>query len=74
MKDGRCPKCEHTRIATTRFVVYLGAGVSGPTIDLYVCADCRYCEHYMVGSVEERVNVLDSWKWVRPADRGPFRE
>ncbi len=73
MKDGRCPKCEGSRIATTRFVVYMGAGVSGPTIDLYVCADCKYCEHFMVGSVEERVNVLDSWKWVLREEGGPFR-
>ncbi|MEZ4335831.1 MAG: hypothetical protein R3B82_04310 [Sandaracinaceae bacterium] len=55
-------------------MLYLGAGVSGPTIELYVCADCRYCEQYMVGSVEERVQVLDAWKWVRPEDRGPFRD
>ncbi|MBX3270366.1 MAG: hypothetical protein KF729_08890 [Sandaracinaceae bacterium] len=73
MKDGHCPKCEGLRIATTRYTLYLGAGVSGPTMDLYACADCRYVEQYMAGSVEEKVLVLDSWRWVQREGEGPFR-
>jgi len=54
-------------------VVYVGGGVSGPTVDFYVCAQCKYCEQFMVGSVEERVSVLDSWSWVQREEGGPFR-
>ena len=72
MNGGRCPKCASTRIATTRFTQYLGAGVSGPTFRLYVCAECRYSEQYMDEPVEPRVAVLDAWHWLQP-DRGPFR-
>ena len=73
MKDGRCPKCEGGRIATTRYSLYFGAGVSGPTVDLFACADCRYTEHYMGGSVEEKVLVLDAGRWVQREGEGPFR-
>lgn len=72
MQDGRCPKCGGQRIGTTRFTQYLGAGVSGPSFQLYACADCRYSEQYIVDSVESRVNVLDSWSWVK-TEKGPFR-
>lgn len=72
MRTGRCPKCEGTRIATTSYVIYLGAGLSGPTVDLYACADCRLIEQYLRDAVESRVAVLDSWRWFRP-DEGPFR-
>lgn len=72
MQDGRCPKCGGGRIATTSYALYLGAGVTGPTLDLFACADCRYVEQYMHDSVEARVAVLDSWRWVKPDD-GPFR-
>lgn len=72
MRNGRCPKCGGNRVARTEFVVYMGAGVSGPTIELFACAQCRFCEHYLRGSVEERVAVLDTWTWVGP-DGGPFR-
>lgn len=73
MRDGSCPKCGGRRIATTKLVVYVGGGVSGPTVDFYVCAQCKYCEQFMVGSVEERVSVLDSWSWVQREEGGPFR-
>lgn len=72
MRNGRCPKCNGKRIATTSYALYLGAGVSGPTIDLYACADCRYLEQYLRDSVESRVAVLDSWRWLN-AEEGPFR-
>ncbi len=72
MRNGRCEKCGGDRVATTSYALYLGAGVAGPTIDLYACADCRYIEQYMRDSVETRVAVLDSWRWVKP-DEGPFR-
>lgn len=72
MRNGRCPKCGGNRVARTEFVVYMGAGVSGPTIELFVCAGCRFLEQYLKGSVEERVQVLDTWHWVGP-DGGPFR-
>lgn len=72
MQDGRCPKCGGNRIATTSYALYLGGGVAGPTLDLYACADCRYVEQYMRDSVEARVALLDTWKWVK-ADQGPFR-
>jgi len=72
MRTGRCPKCGATRIATTSYAVYLGAGVTGPTLDLYACADCRYVEQYMRDPVESRVAVLDSWRWLRKDD-APFR-
>lgn len=72
MQSGRCPKCGSNRIAKTRFAQYLGAGVSGPTIDLYACAECRFTEQYMAEPVESRVAVLDAWSWVQP-EEGPFR-
>ena len=72
MQTGQCPKCEGRRVAKTHYVLYLGAGVAGPSFDLYVCADCRYAEHYMREPVEDRVKVLDRWSWVTP-DEGPFR-
>lgn len=72
MQRGRCPKCASTRIATTKYTQYLGAGVSGPTFHLYVCAACRYAEQYLADAVETRVAVLDAWHWLRPED-GPFR-
>jgi predicted nucleic-acid-binding Zn-ribbon protein len=72
MRTGRCPKCNSNRIASTEFTLYLGAGVSGPTIDLFACADCRYVEQYLRDSVDARVAVLDAWKWIKP-DEGPFR-
>jgi hypothetical protein len=72
MQSGTCPKCNGKRIAQTDYTLYLGAGVSGPTIDLYACADCKYVEQYLRGSVESRVAVLDKWQWVR-TDEGPFR-
>ena len=74
MRNGRCPKCGAGQVARTEFTVYMGAGVSGPTVELFACADCRYCEHYLVDSVKERVQVLDSWTWVRPDEGGPFRK
>lgn len=73
MKNGRCPKCKASRVGTTEFTLYLGAGVVGPQIQLYACAECRYVESYLKDSVEERVQVLDSWSWVTPDDGGPFR-
>jgi predicted nucleic-acid-binding Zn-ribbon protein len=72
MQSGRCPKCSGVRIATSRYALYLGGGVTGPQLALYACADCRYTEQYMVESVENRVAVLDSWSWVQP-EKGPFR-
>lgn len=72
MRTGKCPKCSSNRVAVTQFTVYLGAGISGPTIDLYACADCRYVEQYIRDSVDERVAVLDTWKWVSP-EKSPFR-
>ena len=72
MQTGRCPKCGGSRIATSRYALYLGAGVNGPNLALYACADCRYTEQYMLESVEDRVAVLDRWTWVNP-DTGPFR-
>lgn len=72
MQSGRCPKCSSARIATTRYTQYLGVGLSGPTFQLYACAECRYTEQYMVDSVESRVSVLDTWSWVKPKE-GPFR-
>ena len=72
MRTGRCPKCSGSRIATTKYAMYLGAGVSGPSLLLYACADCRFVEQYMVDSVEDRVAVLDNWSWVSP-EKGPFR-
>jgi predicted nucleic-acid-binding Zn-ribbon protein len=72
MHTGRCPKCDGSRVATTSYTLYLGGGVSGPSIHLYACADCRYVEQYLADSVEARVSVLDSWRWVFP-DEGPFR-
>jgi len=74
MKDGRCPKCGGSRIARTEFVVYMGAGLSGPTMELYACSTCKYCEHFLKGSVEEKVKILDSWKWVQREEGGPFRQ
>ncbi|MGE0790892.1 MAG: hypothetical protein AB7S26_34780 [Sandaracinaceae bacterium] len=73
MKTGRCPKCSSNRIATTQFTLYLGAGIVGPVLELYACADCRYVETYLKDSVEERVQVLDSWSWVQKPEGGPFR-
>lgn len=72
MRRGRCPKCESSRIATTKFTQYLGAGVSGPSFQLFVCAECRYSEQYMLDSVESRVKLLDNWTWLQP-EEGPFR-
>ena len=72
MRTGRCPKCGGHRVATTAYPLYLGAGIAGPTLDLYACADCRYVEQYLRDSVESRVALLPSWRWVR-ADDGPFR-
>ncbi len=72
MRTGRCPKCGGKDVATTHYSLYLGSGVSGPTIDLYACNDCRYVEQYLRDSVESRVAVLDTWRWVN-ADGGPFR-
>ena len=72
MRTGKCPKCGNHRIATTHFALYLGGGVTGPTIDLFACADCRYVEQYMRDSVDARVSVLDAWRWVKP-EEGPFR-
>ena len=42
MRSGTCPKCAGKRIATSSFSLYLGGGISGPTIDLFACGDCRY--------------------------------
>jgi predicted nucleic-acid-binding Zn-ribbon protein len=72
MRTGRCPKCNSERIAVTKYTLYLGAGVSGPRMALYACAACRYAENYLEDSVEERVQILDSWRWVKPTE-GPFR-
>lgn len=72
MKEGRCPKCSSSKVATTEFTLYLGAGVVGPRMQMYACADCHYVETYIRDSVEERVQILDSWRWVKPDD-GPFR-
>ncbi|MBZ0115449.1 MAG: hypothetical protein IT378_19120 [Sandaracinaceae bacterium] len=72
MRHGRCPKCGGGRIATTELTLYLGAGVSGPTIELYACADCRFVEQYVKNDVVQLVSVLDAWKWVQPRS-GPFR-
>jgi len=73
MKSGRCSKCSSDRVARTEFTLYLGAGVVGPVIELYACADCRYVEQYLKDSVQERVQILDRWKWVKPDEGGPFR-
>ncbi|MEC7519545.1 MAG: hypothetical protein VYE22_06765 [Myxococcota bacterium] len=72
MRSGRCPKCEGQKIATTKYAQYLGAGVSGPTFRLFACADCRYTEQYLEEPVEQRVKVLDSWRWLKD-EKGPFR-
>lgn len=72
MQKGRCPKCGGSKIGVTRFTLYLGAGVSGPTMRLFACADCRFTEQYIVDEVESRVAVLDSWSWLQP-EKGPFR-
>ena len=72
MKSGRCPKCNGVRVAVTRYTLYLGAGVAGPKLALYACADCRFSEQYLDEPVEDRVAVLDRWSWVKP-EEGPFR-
>lgn len=72
MEGGKCPKCDGTRIAKTKYALYLGTKAAGPSFALYVCADCRYSEQYMQESVDERVKVLDRWDWVKP-EEGPFR-
>jgi hypothetical protein len=72
MKSGRCPKCGGGRIATSEYAMYLGNGISGPSISLYACADCRYLEQYVKEDIEQRVKVLDSWRWL-VKDDGPFR-
>lgn len=73
MRDGRCPKCGCQEVARTEIVLYLGAAKSGPTLELFVCADCRYVEPYLLGSVREKVSILDAWTWVRTDEGGPFR-
>jgi len=73
MRNGRCPKCEGDEIARTEYTLYIGAGFSGPTLELLACADCRYVEQYLVGSVREKVSVLDAWTWVKKREEGPFR-
>jgi len=73
MQTGRCPKCGGSRIAQTRYVLYRGAGISGPNLALYVCADCHFAEHYVTDKVESLVSALDAWSWVLPDEGGPFR-
>ena len=55
-----------------KFNLYLGAGVSGPNLQLFACADCRFTETYVLESVESRVAVLDNWEWFTP-ESPPFR-
>jgi hypothetical protein len=72
MKEGRCPKCERQRIATSKVTLYEGRGQAGPTLRIYACAHCRFVETYLHDDPAKRVEVLDTWTWVTPDD-GPFR-
>jgi predicted nucleic-acid-binding Zn-ribbon protein len=59
MKDGKCPKCNSTRVYTKQQGISFGDGgvyvyissewASKPVkqVDHYVCADCGYYESYI---------------------------